>query len=143
MSTSTTSLDSTAAPTALRLPRLLAAAGAAAALNLVALGIGSAADASMIVNDPTPTEVGVAATLGATLGPLLVAGLVLWLIAKRSPRIRVWAGWAGAVLAFATVASPFFAADDLTTAFTLASMHIVGGLAWLAATRPWDKPATR
>lgn len=125
---------------AIRPLRLLAAAVAAAVLNLAAFLIGARTGASMIVDNPAPSEIGPGEVIGASLGPLIVAGLATWLLARKWPRLRVWAGWAGAALAVVTIASPFLAADDLATAFTLAAMHLVSGAAWLAVTSPWVKP---
>jgi len=113
--------------------RLLAVAVIAAVVNVVAFLIGSAAGATMTVSSPQEMQIPVVVVIVATLVPLLLAGIVTWLIAKRVPAFRTVARWVGTIVALISVVEPFLVTDDTTTAVSLAVMHIVGGAAWFVA----------
>jgi len=116
--------------------RILGLTAAAVGLNLVALWIGAAAGASLQVAAPEPINAMTVVIM--TAAPLLLAGAVVWLLARRFP-VRRLAGWVGLIFALVTSAGSFLASADVATALTLMSMHVVAGLAWFIALRPWAR----
>lgn len=112
------------------LVRLALVAVAAAIANALVFAVGSAAGASMSIDSPGYSQIALAMAVLATLIPLLLAGAVTWFIARRRPAFRRIAQWLGLAVALASIASPFFVAQDTATAFTLAAMHLVAGAAW-------------
>ena len=114
--------------------RLAVAAAGAVALNLIALGVGSMAGASWETGAPESID---ALTITvATLLPLLLAGVVTGLIARRRPSFRRTAAWIGLAFGFAGLPMPFIAAGDLATAWALAAMHVITAVAWFIALMP-------
>lgn len=113
--------------------RILSMTGAALVLNLLALWIGSTAGASLVTAAPEPITAPVVTAM--TVAPLLLAGAAVWLLARRFPLQR-FASWAGLIFALVTSAGSFIASADALTAFTLAAMHVITGLAWFIAIRP-------
>jgi hypothetical protein len=77
--------------------------------------------------------------LTATVLPLALAGAVTWLLARRSRKVRTvlawaWAwAWAGLAVAIATMPVPVLFAPQPATGWTLATMHLIAGLAWLGS----------
>jgi hypothetical protein len=131
MTTTATSTSTRSSPFSRR--RLLVVAVIAAVVNVVVFLIGSAAGASMIVTSPQEMEIPFVVVIIATLVPLLLAGIITWLIAKRAPAFRTFARWAGTIVAVVSVVEPFLVTEDTTTAVSLAAMHIVGAAAWFVA----------
>ncbi len=119
------------------LRRLAVATGIALIVNLLALTLGKSAGASMTAAGPQ--TIGIMMVAIATLVPMLVAGLLVALVVAKFPIIKAVAGWGGFAFALATSAGSFSLADNSSTAFTLASMHVITGLSWLFAIKPWQK----
>jgi len=116
----------------LDLARYASALVGAVVLNLIALRVGDAAGATLEINAPEAIN---APTVAAfTAGIMLVAGTGYWFLARRWTSIQRWAPWAGLGFATATAVMPFAASPDTKTGATLASMHLVTGIAWLAGT---------
>ena len=116
--------------------RILGAAAAALVLNILALSIGSAAGASMKVS--APQSINMISVGVATVVPLLLAGAVVWFLARFFALRRLIA-WVGLIFALLSSAGSFMAAADTTTALALASMHFITGFAWFIALQPWVK----
>ena len=102
----------------------------AGVINLVLFFVGSAFGGAMAVNSPTLLAIPFFAAFGSTITPLLLAGLVTWLIGKKAPKFVNFAAWLGLIFAFVSIASPLLVAVDMTTGIVLAAMHIVAGLGW-------------
>lgn len=113
--------------------RLAIIAIVTAAANLIALAIGTTAGASMIERAPEPTRITAVSVIASSLAPLLVAGAIVWLVARRAPRFRLWAAWIGLAVGLASVPQPFAATRDLASGTTLAVMHLIVGVAWFVA----------
>ncbi|MFE7332863.1 DUF6069 family protein [Streptomyces sp. NPDC057565] len=110
------------------------AAAAALVTDLVVYAIAKGVGVTMEVNTPYPIT---AVTVGLlTALPLLLAALVVALIAAKKPRFQTFAAWIGLVVALLSVANPFISATQISTAFSLAPMHIVVGAAWFLLARP-------
>lgn len=106
-------------------------AAIAGGINLVLFFIGAALGGSMAVNSPSYLAIPFFAAFGSTVAPLLVAGLVTWLIGKKAPKFVNFAAWFGLAFAVVSIASPLMAAVDVTTGIVLAIMHVVAGLGWI------------
>ena len=131
MTTTATSPTTRSSPFSRR--RLLVVAAIAAIINVVVYFIGSAAGATMVVTSPQEMQIPFVVVIIATLLPLLLAGIITWLIARRVPAFHTFARWAGAIVAVVSIIEPFLVTEDTTTALSLAAMHIVGGAAWFVA----------
>lgn len=129
-STSTSTSRGAAAPPLLL--RALIAAGVAAAVNLALLVVGRSVDASLTMEVPDPVVVEWPAVVTFSTVPVLLAGLVVWLVARRLPRARRWFAWAGLVVAVLSCVV-LVSAPDVATAITLGAMHLTVGLAWWVA----------
>lgn len=116
--------------------RLIISIAAALVLNLLALFIGPLVGASLKVN--APENINVLSITVATVLPLLIAGIIVWFLAKRYS-IRIKVAWIGLIFALVSSVGSFLAAADTATALTLTSMHFFTGFAWFAALRPWLK----
>jgi hypothetical protein len=109
-----------------------------ALVNLIVLLIGSSAGATMIVDTPAATEIGLPVVLAASIVPLTLAGVATWLVATRLPAFRVsafrsWAARIVGVVALLSAIAPFAMATDVATGATLAAMHLIVGGAFLLA----------
>lgn len=122
--------------TPFHLRRHAALALGATAANAVVHVAGSALGASMHIDSPAYDTITLPLTIGATAVPLLLAGLAAWLVARPMPVVRPVTRWAGLVVAALSIASPFVVADDLATALSLATMHVVAGAAWFTGLTP-------
>ena len=129
MSTSTVAPVRAARPFHL-LPSLLITVGVAV-VNLVVFWIASAAGVGMVTTMPV-TAVMVAL---ASLVPLAVAVLAVWLIARGRPRLHRVAHWLGVIVAVLSMTAPLLLAHDITTGLCLAAMHLIAGVGWFLATR--------
>lgn len=112
------------------LARLGLVAVIAAIANALVFVIGSAAGASMSIDSPAYSQITLVMATFATLAPLLIAGVVAWLIARKFPGFRRVAQWLGLAVALLSMISPFVVAQDTATAISLAAMHLVAGAAW-------------
>jgi len=110
--------------------------GIAAALNVGLFAIGSAAGGGMTVTLASNQDVSWPIVVIATAAPLLIAGTIVWLIARRWPVVLPWARWVGLIVAAGSIAAPLSAANDVPTAVSMAAMHLIAGAAWFAGTRP-------
>jgi hypothetical protein len=131
----TTPAPTTRAPRPFNPSRFAIVATAAAALNLITYGIGSASGASMGVTAPAAQEIPPALAVIATLLPMAAAGLVPWFIARRRAGFRRFSAWTGLVVGILTAASPLASSADVPTGVALGFMHIVVGIAWFTALR--------
>ncbi|MBX9243708.1 hypothetical protein ICW40_02675 [Actinotalea ferrariae] len=120
--------------------RTALAAGAALVVNLVIFFVAQALGATFDVGSPQPVSALVVGLFSVV--PLALAAVVVALVARRRPGFQRFAAWAGLAVALLTVAAPFTASDDLTTAIALGAMHVVVGFAWFAATAPTAPRAT-
>lgn len=109
---------------------------AAAAANALVFTIGSGAGASMSIDSPGYSQITLVMSALATLAPLLIAGLVTWLIARKRPGFRRVAQWLGLAVAVLSIVSPFIVAIDMATAISLAAMHVFAGAAWFLGVAP-------
>ncbi|MCA0294821.1 MAG: DUF6069 family protein [Actinobacteria bacterium] len=114
--------------------RLPIAAAAALALNLIVYLAGSLAGASWLVT--TPQVIGVGMVTIGTLVPFVLAGAGVWALSRRWPQGPRWASWAGLAFGVLTLPMSLIAATDPTTGISLASMHVITGVAWLLAVLP-------
>lgn len=103
---------------------------AAAILNAIVFYIGLAAGASMKVDTPAYTDVSAIVVAIATIFPVLLAGFVTWLIARKYRGFLSFAKWAGLIFAVLSIGSLFAVAEDSATLIALAITHIVVGILW-------------
>ena len=116
--------------------RYVVAVGVAAALNVGVFFIGSIAGGAMTVTLASDQDVSWPIVIIATIAPLLIAGTIVWLIARRWPVVLPVARWGGLIVAAASIAAPLSAANDVPTAVSMAAMHLIAGAAWFFGTRP-------
>ena len=107
----------------------------AAALNVAIYFIGSAAGGAMSVTMSGGQDIEWFIVIIATVVPLALAGIVVWLIAGRWEVVLRWLRWTGLVIAVASAFMPLSMSEDPQTAVSLAAMHVVAGLAWFLGTR--------
>lgn len=103
---------------------------AAGIINAVIYFIGVAAGASMKVDTPAYTDVSVLVVAVATIIPLLLAGFVTWLIARKYRGFLTFAKWAGLIFAILTIGSLLPTAEDAATLIALSVTHVVAGVLW-------------
>lgn len=103
---------------------------AAALINAVIFYIGLAAGASMKVDTPAYTDVSAIVVAIATIVPVLIAGFITWLIARKYRGFLSFAKWAGLIFAILTIASLFPTAQDTATLIALGITHVVVGVLW-------------
>lgn len=137
MTTTGTTASRTATPTFPEVSppiwaRALIAAAVVAVVNVVIVSVGRAAGASLTMEVPDPVTIEWPAVVTFSVVPLVLAGVVTWLVARRRPRARVWLAWAGLVVAVLSC-GVLAIAPDVATAMTLGSMHLAVGLAWFLA----------
>lgn len=112
---------------------------AAAALNLVIFGIGSAADATWAANGQTITWFLV---IVASVIPVVIGWTITFLLARSWAKASTFMAWVGLVLGVVTMPAPLTATDNSATGWALASMHLATGIVWFAAVRPRRARAT-
>lgn len=115
------------------LARVALGAAAAAVVNVIVVTIAQAVGASMKVETPQGALVvdWLPAILASVL-PLLMAGVVVWLLTRRRPSLRVPLAWVGLVFAVLSSAAAFVGPDPATVV-ALIAMHIITGIAWFLA----------
>lgn len=114
--------------------RGLIASAVTAAANTIVFLIASVAGASMSVAiQGTSLAITLPVVLITTILPIALAGAIAWLLTRRWPRLRVGLGWAGLVFALVTTPVPLASAPDPAVGWSLAVMHAIAGIAWLAA----------
>lgn len=116
--------------------RVLAALMTSIALSLVALGIASAAGATMLVTtpgSPEPMQINAGQVVVSLAMPMLIVGALLWWLGRSRPALVRWIAWIGLAIGVLTAPMPFSATSDLPTALALAAMHAVAGIAWFVA----------
>lgn len=115
-------------------PRLLAVALVAAVANLISYALGSMAGATWTTSAPEAIDPITIAVF--TVAPLLLAGVVVRFASRRRPGVVNAAAWAGLAFGFLGTPMPFLASSDVVTAVSLASMHVIAGIAWFVALKP-------
>lgn len=131
-----TSIASPAVNRPFRLTRLFGSAAAAAALNVIIYIASSAAGVSMAMGAPVGVAVGLVQVIAMSVVPILLAGFILFQLCRFRPGLRAVARWAGLAFGVLSMAGPISLAGDVSTAATLAPMHLVVGVAWALALRP-------
>lgn len=129
-----------------RLPRLLRVgaigAVAAAVVNAVIYGLGRVVDVSYTFTEGGEEQtVDLGAVVGASLITfavgLVVAAAVVWL---GRPDLRI-VQWVGGVIAVASTWTSFAIDASFAASATLAAMHIVSGVAYVAALEAVRSPS--
>lgn len=130
--TDVTDLDRSRA-TRLTTRRMATAIAAAIVLNLLVYGIGTVVGATWLANGQT---IAWFLVIVATLVPMLVGTLLVWVLARRWASARSVMAWVGLVFGLITAPAPLLSSDNGATAFSLAAMHVVTGVVWFLAVRP-------
>lgn len=111
----------------------LLAAAAATVVNLVILALGTAADATFVVDDSgKPHEVVAGDVVFSSAVPLLVAFAVVAIVARWWASVVRVAQVVGGGVALFSALGPLSADTDGGTALALALMHVVVGVALVA-----------
>ncbi|HNE90015.1 MAG TPA: DUF6069 family protein [Actinomycetota bacterium] len=131
--TSLTTDQPAAADTVLSPRRIGIAAVVAVLVNVAVYAIGDVAGATWQANGQ---EVAWFMVISATLIPFAIGGLITWALARKWMSAPRWMAWIGLVFAVVSLPMPFFASGDSTTALTLATMHVVAGIAWFVSVFP-------
>ncbi|MFT8637433.1 MAG: DUF6069 family protein [Pseudoclavibacter sp.] len=112
--------------------RLVIAAALAAVANLIVFLLAHATGTAI-------TTFGVAMNayepVAASLVPLIVAGLILWMLVPRWRRLGSIAPVLGGIAAALTAIAPLALVGG-ASGLWLAPMHLIAGLAWYLGTRP-------
>ena len=125
------------APVSASIPRrLLFAIVVAVVLDIIVVLISSAVSGPLSVapqGAPAPITITALTIIPAIVIPMVLVGIVVWLVARRAPAVRTWAAWAG--LAFGVLSGLFLFSlgADLATTLTLLTLHAIAGVAWFVA----------
>ncbi|MEO6143711.1 MAG: DUF6069 family protein [Dermatophilaceae bacterium] len=116
----------------------LTSVGIALVANLVVLGVARLAGADMLVQRSetvTAMMIGVGPVSVLTVGPMLLATLLL--LPLRRWGARAWHALAvtGLVVALVTVPAPFTMLAEGSTRVALALMHVIAGVVWFIVVR--------
>lgn len=103
---------------------------AAGIVNTIIYFVAQAFGAAMKVDTPAYSDISAVVVAGATIVPMLIAGFVTWLIARKYRGFLTFAKWAGLVFAMLSIASLFPTAVDAGTLISLALTHVVAGALW-------------
>ena len=118
--------------------QVVIAALAAAYLNVITYFIGGSAGASWELNNGQ--VVSFALVLAASWIPILLFGLIVFLIGRKNKGICKVAQWIGLIIALVSIISPVMISADAATAVTLSVMHVISGVAWFFAAHYGNKP---
>ncbi|MCW4467256.1 DUF6069 family protein [Glutamicibacter sp. MNS18] len=119
--------------------QVLIAALGVAYLNVIAYFIGESFGASMEFSGGLIEHVQFAHVIGWTIAPIMVLGLVVFVLGRGKPGLCKVAGWAGLVVAALSIASPIVFATDIATSVTMGVLHLVAGVAFLFAVHHSNK----
>ncbi len=119
--------------------QVVIAALGAGYLNVIIFFIGIASGASMKVGSNPEKVIGFDNILQFTWLPLLVLGLVVFLIGRAKKGIVKVAQWIGLIIAVVSMISPIMTAADVATGVTLSVIHVVTGVAWFFAVHYGNK----
>ncbi|UYQ77421.1 DUF6069 family protein [Glutamicibacter sp. JL.03c] len=119
--------------------QVVIAALGAGYLNVIIFFIGIASGASMKVGSNPEEIVGFDNILQFTWLPLLVLGLVVFLIGRAKKGVTKVAQWVGLIVAVVSSLAAILSAADAATALTLSLIHIVTGIAWFFAVHYGNK----
>jgi len=133
MPTATTTDKPTTTNAHLSPRRVAIAALVAVVVNLAVYAIGDVAGATWEANGQ---EVAWFMVISATLIPFAIGGLLTWALARNWAPATRWMAWIGLAFAVVSLPMPFVASSDMATSVTLASMHVLAGIAWFVAVFP-------
>ncbi|WP_334123072.1 DUF6069 family protein [Glutamicibacter sp.] len=119
--------------------QVVIAALGAGYLNVIIFFIGIASGASMKVGSNPEKVVGFDNILQFTWLPLLVFGLVVFLIGRAKKGFVKVAQWIGLIIAVVSMISPIMISADMATGVTLSVIHVVTGGAWFFAVHYGNK----
>ncbi len=119
--------------------QVVIAALGAGYLNAIIFFIGIASGASMKVGSNPEKVVGFDNILQFTWLPLLVFGLVVFLIGRAKKGFVTVAQWIGLIIAVVSMISPIMISADVATGVTLSVIHVVTGAAWFFAVHYGNK----
>ncbi len=114
------------------------AAAAAVLINLLVYAVGRAAGAELEVTQPRadgPMAIGPDNILLVTVLPILLGGIILAVATRRGARAWIVLGWTGLLVGVLTIVMPFTVIATTATRVTLATMHLITGVAWFVALR--------
>ena len=115
-----------------------AAAAAAVLINLLVHAIGRAAGAELEVTQPGadgPMAIGPGNVLLMTVLPILLGGIILAVAIRWGGRAWNVLSWTGLFVGVLTIVMPFTVTATTATRVTLATMHLITGVAWFVALR--------
>ncbi|MFJ3957484.1 DUF6069 family protein [Arthrobacter sp. NPDC090010] len=121
--------------------RILLAGAASAVVNTALYALAVLIGASMVMATPQPNRIPWFAPAVASLIPLLIAGLIAWIVVRKRPGASRWFAWGGLLFAVLSCAS-LLSAPDPATGLGLAAMHLVTGVAWFLALKGARKTAS-
>jgi len=117
--------------------QVVIAALGASYLNVITYFIGGSAGASWELKNGQ--VVSFALVLAASWVPILLFGLIVFLIGRKNKGICKVAQWIGLIIALVSIISPVMISADAATAVTLSVMHVISGVAWFFAAHYGNK----
>lgn len=125
------------ADTRFRMPfnyaQVLIAAFGAAVLSAFVYFVGEAAGASMDFSGGLFTHLDFIEVIRFSVLPILVLGLLTWVIGRAKPGFCRVAQWAGVAVVVLAIINPILFAADWATGIALAVMHLIVGASWYLA----------
>lgn len=119
--------------------QVLIAAVGTSYLNVITFFIGSSAGGSMLLDEVTGKRVGFEQVLAFTLIPMIVFGLIVFLLGRVNPAICKLAQWIGVAVAVLTIFFLVFVTADTASIITLCIIHLFTALGWFFAVHYGNK----
>lgn len=119
--------------------QVLIAALGAVYLNVIVYFLGKSLGASMVFSGGLIEHVQFAHVVALTFFPIMVPGLLVFVIGRSKSGFCAIAQWLGLAVAVLSIISPILFATDLATGITLAVMHLVAGAAFFFAVQRSNK----
>jgi hypothetical protein len=110
--------------------------------NLLVYAVARLADVNLEVAQPNSDSsqvVGVAEVAGMTIGALVLGALLLVAVARWHPGAWRAVAWLGLALGLLTVPMPLSMEAETAVKVTLASMHVIAGVAWFVVLMARDR----
>lgn len=118
-----------------RLGRLAVTLGIVIVVNLVIFWVGASSYSMRI--EGTSRGVSSAPVALVTALPFVLVGLLAWELDRFFAWARPAFGWCGLIFAILSAALPLLLLANLAAGAVLALLHLVTGLGWAVALRPW------
>lgn len=108
-------------------------------VNVITYFIGGSAGASMQIGPNAGDTVHFDRILQFTWIPMIVLGLIVFLIGRAKKGVCKLAQWVGLIVAVVSIIAPIMLSVDFATGLTLSLIHVFTGVAWFFAVHYGNK----